>query len=136
MEITWTRLLARLCLSSVWKWIRVRVFNPEYCSLPVLYYHQVMQYVWCSMPCACTPTIFQINPNTSISCNIGKSAINIVGIFRFFNVKTYLHIFIQQLMFFKMVKLQCLFYFFWKHGNSEKCWYQIWLVQYSSAYFN
>ena len=23
------------------KWIRVRVFYPEYCSLPVLYYHQM-----------------------------------------------------------------------------------------------
>ena len=41
MEITWTGPLARLCLSSVCKWIRIRVFGLEYCSLPVLYYHQM-----------------------------------------------------------------------------------------------
>ena len=35
----WTRPLTCLSLSSVWKWIRVRVFSLEYCSLPVLYYH-------------------------------------------------------------------------------------------------
>ena len=40
-ELTWTGPLARLCLSSSCLWIMVRVFDPEYCSLPVLYYHQM-----------------------------------------------------------------------------------------------
>ena len=37
----WTGPLVCLCLSSVCKWIRVRVFDLEYCSSPVLYYHQM-----------------------------------------------------------------------------------------------
>ena len=41
-EMTWTGPLACLCLSSVCKWIRVRVFDPEYFSLPVFYYHQMI----------------------------------------------------------------------------------------------
>ena len=40
-EMAWTGPLAYLSLSSVCKWIRVRVFDPEYCSLPVLYYHEM-----------------------------------------------------------------------------------------------
>ena len=36
--MVWTGPLACLSLSSAWKWIRVRVFNLEYCSSPVLYY--------------------------------------------------------------------------------------------------
>ena len=42
MELKWTGPLACLCLSSVCKWIRVRVFDPEYCSLPVMYYHRMI----------------------------------------------------------------------------------------------
>ena len=33
--------LASLCLSSVVKWIRVRVFDLEYCPQPVEYYHSM-----------------------------------------------------------------------------------------------
>ena len=37
--MAWTGPLACLSLSSIWKWIRVRVFGLKYCSPPVLYYH-------------------------------------------------------------------------------------------------
>ena len=40
-ELMWTGPLACLSLSSVCEWIRVWIFDSEYCSLPVLYYHQM-----------------------------------------------------------------------------------------------
>ena len=41
MELLWIGPLAWLFLSSVCQWIRVRVFDLEYCSLPVFYYLQM-----------------------------------------------------------------------------------------------